>query len=164
MGGRGSSFELASRNEDFLKLLNNYTNGVSVEFFENAKEKYILNLNKSIDVGFKASVPNNKKAYYTSVHELGHAVQHAMYKKETGNKYDGFEKYAEKMRGDIIKLAKDKYNTKTNVVSKYSTQNAPEWFAETFTSLMLNGALTPLTKAINEYMKNKGETNYGRNI
>lgn len=121
-------------------------------------------LNNEIKSGFKAHVPPNKRELYTTTHELGHAVQLSMYKKEFGkHEIDSdFMKYAAKERNYIVKLAKDKYNSTTNAVSLYAKENGAEWFAETYTSLMLNGAKTPLTKALDDYLIEKGRINYGR--
>lgn len=124
---------------------------------ENTKESIIRKVQKGINSGHFVSVPENKKAVMVSVHELGHAMQRAIFKKQTKTKsFAQYEEYCKKMRNDIIKLAKNKYKSETNTASRYGTTNANEWFAEAYTSLMLNGPKTPLTKAVDEYLKNIG--------
>ncbi len=58
------------------------------------------------------------------------------------------------MRTDVINIAETRYKEKNNSVCIYASRNAEEWFAETFTSMHLNGVNSSgLTKALNDYLK-----------
>lgn len=121
-------------------------------------EKYIIEkTKKDVETGFSPKVPDDKLSVYVIVHELGHLVQFALFRKESKQKHyerKDFEKYATKMRDDVIDIAKTKYKEKNNTVCSYAAKNSAEWFAETFSSMHLNGVdSSGLTKALNDYLK-----------
>lgn len=122
---------------------------------DDAEARIIKETKKSVESGWHAKVPESKYSVYVTVHELGHAVQHALYNRHVGKnpKSIDFVTYANNMRAEILKIAKTKYKTNYNTVSEYAAYNSAEWFAETFTAVQLGGATTPLTKAFNDYVK-----------
>lgn len=124
---------------------------------DNAEEKLINSTKKQILSGDSPKVPDDKLSDYVIVHELGHLVQYALYRKDSQKKvYDNneFIRYATKMRDDVLIIAKGKYKEKNNAVCKYAAKNSVEWFAETFASMHLNGIESSgLTKALNDYLK-----------
>lgn len=63
-----------------------------------------------------------------------------------------------KVRNDVEKILKNKYTKHGEDaimnISKYSTTNSMEWFAETFSNLILTDKEpTPVAKALDDYIR-----------
>lgn len=120
---------------------------------ENGEKDYIKRKQEAIDKHWSVYVPPSKVAVSTTIHELGHALQLSLYRRDVRDKSISFEVYANRMKKAIIDITTKKYKSNINSLSDYSADSSMEWFAETFTSLQLNGKVSPLTKAMDDYLK-----------
>lgn len=123
------------------------------ETFEDIKSNWHVPIdmsdNRNIDV-------------YTITHEMGHALEHCIFEKllknnASNSKYYDTRWLAIKVRNEVENIAKNKY-TKSNKdvsmnVSRYSSWNSQEWFAETFTNLVLSDRPMPVALALKDYIE-----------
>jgi len=107
-------------------------------------------IKNSILSAHNAKVKDGKELESIIVHELGHALQHALF-------LDGscmtLDEIAQKHKEEILNIAKGKYNTYNSYVSKYGETNAEEWFAELFAYALLNDVSTGLGRAMQDFLK-----------
>lgn len=157
--------------------LNSKTNGQTLPFMDNGKLRLRVvfsedNLNnlKAYREKQIADVKSNWHApidiqtnasKYTAIHEMGHVVECCIFKKIIRNNPTisrSHRDLAIKVRNDVEKILKNKY-TKPGKdaimnISKYSTTNSMEWFAETFSNLILTDKEpTPVAKALDDYIR-----------
>ncbi len=114
-------------------------------------------IRSSIFSGHNARVQNSKELESIIVHELGHALQHALFLKEDSwRKLDDIAKYHKE---EILNIAWDKYHTTNSCVSTYGETNEKEWFAELFAHTLLSDTSTNLGRAMCDFLKNQGMYN-----
>jgi len=119
-------------------------------------------IKESIGNGFLVKVPEGKELESIIVHELGHALQYALYSKTrqmlpaNDSEDDDTAKFAEGNKTEILQIAKDKYDTSNSHISNYGKTNAEEWFAELFAHAFLSDAPNNLGLAMQDFLKTHG--------
>ena len=99
---------------------------------------------------------------YTITHEMGHAIEECLFAKLRKNnshnpEYNDSRKLAIKIRNEVENILKNNYakygENATMNISEYSRKNSKEWFAETFSNLVLADEPMPVSLALNEYLE-----------
>ena len=136
--------------QDYDTLINTVNYGI--------KEKEFVAVNQTF---------NNRD--YVLTHEFGHVIENSLFQKYMKkqhlylndiNDYDRLRKnMAIRIKNEVINICQknyfnDKIINEDNInLSNYSTQNAREWFAETFTNLELAEEPAPIALALGDYLK-----------
>jgi len=119
-------------------------------------------IKNSILSAHNAKVKDGKELESIIVHELGHALQYALYSKTrqmlpaNDSEDDDTAKFAEGNKTEILQIAKDKYDTSNSHISNYGKTNAEEWFAELFAHAFLSDAPNNLGLAMQDFLKTHG--------
>lgn len=100
---------------------------------------------------------------YIITHEMGHVIENCIFEKllkqnPNNSMYYDTRKVAIKIRGEVEDICKNKYTKNGENVrmqlSEYSKVNSKEWFAETFTNLILaEDHPEPIALALNDYIR-----------
>lgn len=99
---------------------------------------------------------------YTITHEMGHAIEECIFEKLRKNnshnpEYHDSKKLATNIRNEVKEIYKNQYakpgeNVNMNI-SEYSRKNSMEWFAETFSNLVLSDKPMPVALALNDFLE-----------
>ena len=99
---------------------------------------------------------------YTITHEMGHVIENCIFEKllkenRTNSRYYDTRWLAIKIRNEVENIAQNNYTksgekVKMNI-STYSKENSMEWFAETFTNLVLADEPMPVALALRDYIE-----------
>lgn len=97
---------------------------------------------------------------YIITHENGHAIENGIIVKLSKTKElnsENIKKFQSKIKSEVFDIYLKKYKTGAEddkiYLSKYSSVNDAEWFAETFTNLELSDKPAPIAQALGEYIR-----------
>lgn len=107
----------------------------------------------SVETKWHSPIDYKEARYYTLVHELGHCVESCIISRIQKNSNLSDIQIATNIRNEVEKICKTKYKSDIINISKYSRQNSMEWFAETFTNLMLSSKPVSVARALNDYLE-----------
>lgn len=128
---------------------------------------------KSQKTGYSVTVDKGQEKNHIITHEFGHFIENCIienrlkqdvkryntYKTDNKQRLDIEWNEANKIVGDVIDIATQKYKAKKKdlVLSDYSTNNPFEWFAETFTEASLHTTNKPLVQAMREFLSKENK-------
>lgn len=128
---------------------------------------------KSQKTGYSVTVDKGQEKNHIITHEFGHFIENCIienrlkqdvkryntYKADNKQRLDIEWNEANKIVGDVIDIATQKYKAKKKdlVLSDYSTNNPFEWFAETFTEASLHTTNKPLVQAMREFLSKENK-------
>ncbi len=130
---------------------------LNLKQLERTANEQVVSVRSGIKEKHFVSIDLDKSREYVITHEMGHALENSLVAQITAtNKQDfmdNYDKTLAKIKHDVVDLANKKYNGCDIYLSKYSSQNDAEWFAETFTNLKLSKNPAPIAKALGEYIE-----------
>ena len=151
-------------NFDKAQVIYNYS-------FKNKTDKHVIKTaENSIESGWWTKSDKNNYINKVIAHEMSHFVQRVLLdkfctlrkeEKKRANNPAGYElDTAERMRDDILSIAKNEYNCKVEAPSRYGKTNAYEFFAESYSEVLCVNKkedLSPIAKATEKYVRRLNE-------
>lgn len=128
-----------------------------------SRDKIEQKTQKQIDNKDWAPCDRNELINQDVAHEYGHFVQKLIFEKQkdkeltskmSAQQIDSYEKMlALKIKKDILKIQKERFNKTDDFISNYGDYSNFEFFAETFANLVTSKEPTTLAKSLEIYIK-----------